>query len=45
MPCVENTLSVSSTRIISLVFCSQFMLIQGMMPATTPMMMAPQPFT
>ena len=45
MPWVENTLNVSSTFIMKLVFCSLFMASQGMMPAQTPMMMAPMPST
>ena len=44
-PWVENTLSVSSTFIMKLVFCSLFIASHGMMPATTPMMIAPQPST
>ena len=40
-PWVENTLSVSSTFIMNFIFCSLFMLSHGMMPAKTPMAIAP----
>ncbi len=45
IPWVEKTPSVSSTFIISRVFCSRFIDSHGMMPAAIPMMMAPQPLT
>src|SRR5207253_5998843 len=45
MPWVENTLKVSSTFIINLVLWNLFIESHGMMPATIPMMMAPQPLT
>ncbi len=44
-PCVENTLSTSSTFIMKPSFWNLFMDSHGMMPATTPMMIAPMPST
>ena len=42
---MENTPNVSSTFIMKLVFWSLFIESHGMIPATIPMMMAPQPLT
>ena len=41
----EHTLSVSSTFIMKLVLCSLFIASHGIMPATTPMAIAPKPST
>ncbi len=45
MPWVENTLSVSSIFIMNEVFWNLFMLSHGMIPAQTPIAIAPQPST